>query len=381
MSRTFDDVPAASPRRTSRLTDLLWQPLVWAIPFALFFGTLWNADGAGYWLAYRISVIFSFTIRLATVVAERFLVPRLRAFVNAPAGRYPWWREGGLFALVSVSASLLAAFIVDRWVEPAFLQNGRSWSVAALYSMAFTLLVGGIIYARIFYRVSVERARQVERMRAELAAAELRALRAQVHPHFLFNTLNTIAALIGEDPRAAEDIVTRLADVFRHSLAATTGEHARFADELDFLRSYLAIEKARLGARLRFEEAIEPGLESVPVPGLLLQPLLENAVRYAVAERETGGSVRLAAAREGESLRVTIADDGPGFRPGAPPHGHGVGLESVRERLRLAGEGHGLAIDSEPGRGTRVTVTLPLRPSPAAATAPARRAPEELPCD
>jgi signal transduction histidine kinase len=369
---------ARSPRRTQNWLDLLWQPLVWSVPFALFFGTLWGGNWPAYWTAYKISMVFSYTIRWSTVAVERLLLPRLR--LTAPAGRYPWWREGGLFAIVSVTASLVSAVLVDRFVYPGFLQGSRAWQSTAAFSLVFTLLVGGIIYARVFYRISVERALQVERMRAELARAELRSLRSQVHPHFLFNTLNTIAALIAEDPRAAEDIVTRLADVFRYSLTTASGDHARFGDEMEFLRAYLAIEHARLGSRLHFDESIEPGLETVPVPGLLFQPLVENAVRYAVAEREAGGSVRLEARRDGDSLRVTVSDDGPGFVPGTPARGHGVGLESVRERLRLAGSGHSLEIDSRPGHGARVTVTLPLRPElPPPSSFPTSQEPS--PCD
>jgi signal transduction histidine kinase len=367
-----------SPRRTRRFTEILWTPLLWGLPFALFFGTLWGGTWEAYRISYVVSLVFAYVIRISVFVVERLVAPRVRARVAA--GRYPWLREGGIFMVTSMVAALLAAALVDRFVMHNFLDGPRAWRITALYSALFSILVGGIVYARVFYRVSVERALQVERMRAELARAEYRALRAQVHPHFLFNTLNTIAALIAEDPRAAEDVVTRLADVFRHSLASANGEHARFGDELEFLRAYLAIERARLGERLRFEESVEPGLEAVPVPGLLFQPLLENAVKYAAAERESGGTVRLEARREGDSLRVTISDDGPGIAPGARPRGHGVGLESVRERLRLAGEGHALHIDSAPGRGTRVTVTLPLHPSvPSPSPVPV---PKELPtCD
>ena len=165
---------------------------------------------------------------------------------------------------------------------------------------------------------------------------------------------------IGENPPAAEDLVTRLGDVFRYSLTSARHDHVRFADEMEFVRNCLAIEHARFGERLRLEEAIAPGLDEIPVPPLLLQPLVENAVRYAVSTREEGGRVRIEASREGDRLRVTIADDGPGFTPGVAPSGHGVGLESVRERLRFAGGVHALEIDSRPGQGTRVTVTLPI---------------------
>lgn len=348
-------------RRLSRLAlGLLWKPALWSLPFALFFGTLYGGTWAAYRQSLSASLVFAYVISVFVFSVEHLLLPRLR--LRSLPGRHPWAREGGLFVAASVLGSLLAAWLLDRFVFPGFLQSSRAWRAIALFSLVFTLLVTGLAYARLFYRMSVERALQVERMRAELARAETRALRAQVHPHFLFNTLNTIAALIAENPREAEDVVTRLADVFRYSLASASHDHARFGEELEFLRAYLTIEKARLGERLRYEEAVEPGLEAVPVPGLLFQPLLENAVKYAVAARDAGGTVRLEARRDGDSLHVTIADDGPGLSPGAPPDGHGVGLESVRERLRLAGAGHALEIDSAPGRGTRVTVTLPLAP-------------------
>lgn len=359
------------------LLDVAWKTPLWAIPFALFFGTLFGAAWDDYVESYAIALVFSYLISTSVFLVGRYAVPRVRR--GARPGGYPMVRVGALFGVASFAASLVAALVVDRFVHPGFLHGSNAWRSTALFSLLFTILVGGIIYARVFYRISVERALQVERMRAELARAELRALRSQVHPHFLFNTLNTIAALIVEDPRAAEDVVTRLADVFRYSLASASGEQARFGEELAFLRAYLAIEHARLGARLRFEESVEPGLESAAVPGLLLQPLVENAVRYAVAERDGGGTVRLEARRDGDSLRVTIADDGPGFEPGARPRGHGVGLESVRERLRLAGEGHALELDTAPGRGTRITVTLPLRTFVSPTSFPSR--PEAPPCD
>jgi sensor histidine kinase YesM len=257
---------------------------------------------------------------------------------------------------------------VNQFVVPGFLGSPRAWLISGMFSIAFSILVGGIIYARVFYRAAVARAVALERMRSQLERAELRALRAQVNPHFLFNTLNSIAALIHENPAAAEDVVTRLADVFRHALTASGREHTRLADELDFLRSWLAIEHVRFGDRLRVVEEVEPGLEDVPVPGLLFQPLIENAVLYAVAPRAEGGTITLRVRRDpsGETITAEVADDGPGFSPGSRPRGNGVGLESVRERLRLGGEPHAFALESAPGQGTRVRITLPLAPAPVA---------------
>ena len=349
---------------------LLVGPFFWAIPFALFFGTLYGRGWSGYGRAYAISLVFAAVIRLATVLVEHVLVPR---FVpRRPDGTHGWLPESALYFVATVGGSFVAAFLVDWLLLPGFMGSPRAWLISGMFAVGFSLLVGGIIYARVFYQTAVQRAVALERMRAELARAELRALRAQVNPHFLFNTLNTIAALIHENPAAAEDVVTRLADVFRHALTASSREHTRLGDELEFVRAWLAIERARFGPRLRVEEDVEPGLEDIPVPGLLFQPLLENAVRYAVAPRSEGGtlSLRVRSDPGGGSLTVEIADDGPGFEPGVRPAGTGVGLESVRERLRLGGAGHEFALESAPGRGTRVRITLPI--TGAAGALPAR---------
>ncbi len=350
-------------RRAGLLGSLVLGPLVWAVPFALFFGTLDGGGWRGYGTAYLIALVFAFVIRAATLIAERVLVPKLRSRPEGSVGH--WLPEAAVYFTSSVSASFVAAMLVDRFVAHGFLGSPRAWLVSGLFAVVFSLLVGGIIYARVFYRTAVARAVALERVRSELARAELRALRAQVNPHFLFNTLNTIAALINENPAAAEDVVTRLADVFRHALPASGREHTRLAEELGFLRSWLAIERVRFGDRLRVVEDIEPGLDDVPVPGLLFQPILENAVRYAVAPRAEGATLTLRVQRDPSGRRLTaeFADDGPGFVPGARPSGHGVGLDSVRERLRLGGEGHAFALETAPGKGTRVRVTLPLEPT------------------
>jgi signal transduction histidine kinase len=368
----------APPRKQRDLASLLLTPFAWAIPFALFFGTLYGQGIGGYGRAYLISLVFAVVIRAATLWGERGLVPMLRARRDGtPLG---WIPEAAVYFTLAVSGSIVSAMLVDRFLMPGFLGSPRAWVVTSLFAMMFSILVGGIIYARVFYRTSVARAVALERMRSELARAELRALRAQVNPHFLFNTLNTIAALIGENPAAAEDVVTRLADVFRHALTASAREHTRLAEELEFLRSWLAIERVRFGDRLRVVEDIEPGLDDVPVPGLLFQPILENAVRYAVAPSEAGATLTLRVRRDanGRTLTAEIADDGPGFVPGVRPRGHGVGLESVRERLRLGGEGHAFALETAPGRGTRVRVTLPLEPT--VVVAPVSAADPDAPC-
>jgi two-component sensor histidine kinase len=355
------------PKNLSRaivagLIRMLWQQPLWAIPFALFFGTLFGRGLMGYWRAYQISLVFAFSIRVSLQLLEWFGLPAL-ALRFAKNGRLPIAIEASSYAIASILGSYLAAWVVHVSLMPGFLGSPRAFLISGAFALLFTVTIGGVIYATVFYRESLARARAIESMRVELAQAELRALRAQVNPHFLFNTLNTIASLITINPAAAEDTTTRLAEVFRYALRGSEHEHARLADELAFLRAYLAIEHTRFGNRLRIEERIEPGLESAPVPSLLLQPLVENAVRYAISPRPDGGTISLLARREEDRLVIEVHDDGPGFNGAEPASGTGFGLHSVRERLRAAGPPHAIEIDSAPGRGTRIRITLPLIPS------------------
>ena len=344
------------------LFRLLVFPLGWAVPFALFFGTMFGATWPTYVLAYKMAVVFSYCIGSGIWAVQRFFIPRRVVPLAEPHGRRVL--EIGLYICgAAIISSYVAALIVHLTIYPQFLGSVRAVVISGMFTLLFTALFGGINFAIAFYRESVERARAAEQARAELAQAELRALRAQIQPHFLFNTLNTIAALIAENPRAAEETVTRLAEAFRYTLEASDRERVPLGRELQFVRDLLAIARVRFGERLRVEEDIEPGLEDVPVPGLLLQPLVENAVRHGLEGRPDGITVRLEVRRAGDRLLLTVADTGTGFDDGRRATGNGFGLHSVRERLRALGPPHALDIRSTPGEGTRVTLTLPIEPA------------------
>jgi signal transduction histidine kinase len=360
----IDEIECAPEPRPAwrKLFRMAWRMALLGIPFAIFFGTLFGpGDWRGYVRAYEISLVFGYTIMLALWAWEHFGIPALRRRLAAPP---PWFMITVGYMVVSMLASYLAAGIVHFTLLPGMLGSARSAAVSGMFAFLFTLLFGGIATASTFYRQAVARARAVEQARAELAQAELRALRAQINPHFLFNTLNSIASLIAVEPRAAEETTTRLAEVFRYALQGSERERAPFGAELEFLRSYLAIERTRFGDRLRVEERIEPGLESILVPSLLLQPIVENAVRHGISGRPEGGTLGLAARRSGDLLVIEVTDDGPGMDGSTAPGGTGFGLHSVRERLRAAGPPHTLSIDSAPGRGSRVRITVPATPAP-----------------
>ena len=266
-------------------------------------------------------------------------------------------------AVVGTALAIALVGLVDRrplatfW--PAF---ALSFPINAL--LAMTLGVGMMLYeaqrARL-HAVSLElRARELEHERARKMAlqAQLDSLESRLQPHFLFNTLNAISALIQEDPDQAERMVDRLAALLRFSLDATGRGLVPLADELKIVADYLEIERTRLGPRLAFDVDAPADVARCEVPPLAVQTLVENSVKHAVAPRPQGGTIRIAAARAGAALRLTVWDDGPGFTAAAMRPGHG--LDSLRARLAARyGDAAALSVARADG-GTLATVSLPL---------------------
>jgi two-component system LytT family sensor kinase len=200
-----------------------------------------------------------------------------------------------------------------------------------------------------------------ERLKRLLSEAELKALRTQVDPHFLFNTLNTIADLITTQPAQAEQMIERLAECFRYALAKHSLPLSTLSDELDFARQYLSIEQVRFGERLRVQLSRGNTRGDETVPSLLLQPLLENAIKHGLATLRDGGCVSVQAHLESDHLRLQVEDDGVGICRDAMHRG-GVGLRNVRQRLdALYSQAATMMVDpGATGRGTTVTIRVPL---------------------
>ncbi len=190
----------------------------------------------------------------------------------------------------------------------------------------------------------------------QVTEAELRALRAQVNPHFLFNSLNTIADLIVRDPPRAETMTLRLASVFRHVLTHSARPLTSVHDEMEFLRTYLNIEEVRFGDRLRAEIEVEAGAAALEIPSLILQPLVENALKHGLGPKTGPGHLWISARLEGTGICLRVEDDGLGRQSGVA----GMGLTNVGERLRtLYGERASLTFEPRAGGGSRVTVRIP----------------------
>lgn len=215
---------------------------------------------------------------------------------------------------------------------------------------------------------------EVEEERRLAATAKLDALRAQINPHFLFNTLNTIASKARTDPEQARELLLRLSDFFRYSVRQQ-GQFAEFGQEYFFVRTYLSLEQARFGDRLEVVYEIEPQVLTAQVPVLVIQPLVENAVKHGLAPKVEGGTVRLEAATDpiGRTTRIRVSDTGVGMDPDhvaalftpdpttdEEAEGGGLALRNIAARLgQIYGERHALRVVSEPGGGTTVELRIP----------------------
>ena len=211
-------------------------------------------------------------------------------------------------------------------------------------------------------RDRVERQSREASLKHLAAVAELKALRAQINPHFLFNSLNTIADLIVCDPAKAETMTVLLASVFRHVLLHSDGHLTPIADEVSFLRTYLRIEEVRFGDRLLVDVDIESAVEQHRIPSLLLQPIVENAIKHGLAPKIGQGRLRISAQAEGDFTRLEVEDDGVGL--GGEPQGVGVGLKNVADRLRMLYDGRArLTCENATLSGTLVTILIPNSPA------------------
>lgn len=209
---------------------------------------------------------------------------------------------------------------------------------------------------RFLYRHAREQAAAAERARAEATDAQLAALQAQVNPHFLFNALNTIASLVRTDARAAEATTENLARILRRTLDRTRQAECTLADEVDYLRAYLQIEKERFGDRLTVSFDVDSAALDAKIPTMTLQPLVENSLKHGIAGRLEGGRIAVRAQREGGLLRMEVEDDGPGF-PREPRDG--TGLSNLRGRLETLYGGAARLTVERPERGARVVVEVP----------------------
>ncbi|MFO8099226.1 MAG: histidine kinase [Salinibacter sp.] len=283
--------------------------------------------------------------------------------------------EQGLFAVATFTREGVYPDFTTSFVraEPYDVED---WSLAVLLFRRFVtdyftyFILAALCFAYEHFVRSRQQEAQAQALRAELAQAQLQALRMQVNPHFLFNTLNAIAVLVrGGDTSKAARTLRLLSDLLRATFKGADVQMVPLRKEIDLLERYLEIEQTRFGDRLQVDISVAPGVSEASVPYLILQPLVENAVRHGVAPHAEGGVVRVTAApagRGGGQVELTVADSGPGFDtldPEALSDEDGVGLSNTRQRLEtLYGDSHSFALGTAAEGGARVTIRIPREP-------------------
>jgi two-component system, LytTR family, sensor kinase len=290
-----------------------------------------------------------------------------------PIEGFAWsqWKVWGLHLSASVAVAALGLFVAymislliqtDERMQPlsmAMALKGLPRFYRAYFhtNLLFMWAAVAAFHGLKIYRQYKTREVVTAQLEARFAEAQNRALRMQLQPHFLFNTLNSISALVHSDPDRADEMISRLGDFLRTTLEEPQGQLVTLRKELAFIQDYLAIEQVRFQERLRVEVQIPADLMEMRLPGFILQPLVENALKHGLDDRPQGGTLQLRARKEDGALVLEIQDDGDGFTESR----EGVGLSNVRSRLGLLYKGRSqMEIHSIPGKGTLVILRLPL---------------------
>jgi sensor histidine kinase YesM len=332
--------------RSANFAAELPQPLVQSLVFAfltpfVFFFAIRHPIQRENWLRRSAVHLAAAAVFAATQVFIRGVV-------------YPVWDpdvNGYAWTLWNSQSHVLRI----KWAlfESLFLYN----AVDDIYSVYAPIVV--IALAIGYYQQLRERELRATQLEGQLAKAHLQALKSQLQPHFLFNTMHSISALMHTDVAAADRMMTLLCDLLRMSLEKTDVQLTTLNCELEFLDGYLAIEKVRFGDRLRVVTDVSSDTLGSPVPHLILQPLVENAVRHGVAKRSTGAEIRITVSHDDRSLHLRVKDDGPGLNEHPPKRG--LGLEATRERLQtLYGENQSIEIKNVSKGGVEVCVRIPF---------------------
>jgi signal transduction histidine kinase len=372
--------PAASPAPRARAASIfrsaavgtaVWMALVPLI--ALQTATATHEAGREVpWGRVFVNTLDQFLVCLPMLPILGWMVRR------APLQEGRWARNGALLLAGVFAAALLRDWVLAPLVLPIFgARAAPPRGLASVFANAtIYLAVVLALHARLYHRRLRAQEVQGARLAQRLAETQLTALRAQLQPHFLFNTLNAISALMRDEPDVADRMLTRLADLLRAVLEPPPGDEHALADELTVLERYLEIMGLRFGPRLSVEIAVAPDVRHARVPWLVLQPLVENALEHGAARRRGGVQVRVTASRarvgDADVLTLAVCDDGPG--PGATSgvrRGTGIGLENTRRRLaQLHGDAASLTLEALPEGGACARLVLPWREQ-----LPARRAP------
>lgn len=273
-----------------------------------------------------------------------------------------------IFGIIFSFIHQIISTTIHWHINPMYQERYPQIWVFVVGSLLGSLFMGSIVYSMIVFgsqtylskiRILADE-KKAAALQAELVAAQLQTLKMQLQPHFLFNTLNSISSLVLSDPQRAHAMVAQLGDFLRLTLDHKSDQMVPLEEELGFLRAYLDIEQIRFSDRLKVEFEIDEEVLGAFVPHLLLQPIVENSIKHAIAQRKEGGFIRITATTAGGQLKLQIADSGPAENT-LTDERSGTGLANVRSRLtHVYGDEFYLNIAKENGAGTKVTLTLPL---------------------
>lgn len=350
---------------------------------ALGFLALWTLVGLAFAGQFYLSSsllgrTISWTQAISYSLGDWYVWALLSLAIVRLARRYPpeagvSWRIGfihlGAALVCSLTFVVLRALVgqVHGWVidEPVtFLEVFQPLLVK---TFPFNLLIYGVIlsvsHAIDYYRKYHERTVQALELEKHLTEARLQSLLRQLKPHFLFNSLNGIASLMYTDVAAADRMLVRLSELLRLSMSHSGAPVAPLRSEVEFLEKYLAIESLRFRDRLQFSLAIDPAVLDASVPSLILQPIVENAIRHGIEPHARAGRIEVRAERMGDDLVMTVADNGAGMPPGGFAR-EGIGVANTRARLaELYGDRHRFTFENRDDGGLQVTIAIPFVPS------------------
>ena len=356
--------------RPSTLRNLILTGIMCAVIAAIISITIAAFGGHLTW--QRIGDITTVTLSIGYVqhyVYKFFITmarrrPRWARWVMHPAILGLILPVGGIYIGYSLGLAIVTRGTVFR-----FNEGWREFVFASCIAIAIGWALWESVEAsrkrEVQARERAELEASVARADRERATAELKTLRAQVEPHFLYNTLSNVVSLIEREPKTAKHMTERLIGYLRHTLDASRRDHATVGDELEIINDYLEILRIRMGERLWYSLEASDAVRAMPLSPMLLQPLVENAIKHGLEPKIEGGSVAVSARVENGALRIEIVDTGLGFGVATDTAGSGTGLANVRARLKaLYGDRAKLAIDQlvEPATGTKISLFIPAEP-------------------
>lgn len=335
--------------------------------------TSWRAE------SNSSSAKYPFVWEMTGAYTVLLLVPMVVFVIN----RYPIQRRN-LVTRIPLHAAVFVVFAVSHtllmWGSRELIYRLMGWGSYDYGAMRYRFFMEAqkqvIVYMALYCllrfmayaRKNRERDVTAARLQRELTEARLAALKAQLQPHFLFNALNMISSHIHDDPEVAGEMLQHLSSFLRATLRASDAQEVPLGEEIEFIDSYLAIMKARFETRLRVGVSLPAELRHTLVPYLLLQPLVENSITHSLRDHAKSAEITIAAQRDGDRLRVTIEDNGPGIAGEIAPAGSGIGLANTTARLQhLYGDRQSLTLRNRAEGGLRLTIEMPWHTEPEAA--------------